>query len=375
MIIISWSTRPLRLLFSRQRKPTVVLFGHILDGNLKPFLRYTDKKINFPYNVYYLTIDRKVYNKLVITHKNKILLATKLSDIIKIIDSNCIITSHGPMIFYLLHFLIPKIHFIDVWHGTGFINYTSDAFKNMKFYKSYFVSSDAWKKIYNQFRGFALDRIKVTGLAKHDVFLKAHDIALKVRSELNLVGFKYIVLYAPTWRRKGEIGELPFNQTKEIFFNKMNILAKKLNAVIILRTHINSSIRFDSVNFSNLIYLNQSTYPDTNNLLTIVDLLITDWSNIATDYCGLDRPIIFLDTPRPANHEKFGDTPMPILRGGIIARNMNELEKEVSDNLGIDPDDIVKEQKIMKQIIFGNMLDGNACKRYDKEIRRLIFNN
>ena len=72
-------------------KPVVVLYGHLLDGNLKSFFEYANKKINLSYDVYYLTIDKTNYRKLIITQKNKILLATKLSDIIKVLDVHILI--------------------------------------------------------------------------------------------------------------------------------------------------------------------------------------------------------------------------------------------------------------------------------------------
>lgn len=371
-MLVAYIGRPLRLLLQKRSKPTVTLFGHLLDGNLKAYFDYVKSNGSLPYEIYYVTIDERAYNKLNSEYNSGILLATRITNMQKIVDSKVIITSHGPMSFRLLHLLRPKIHFVDVWHGTAFKNYSQDAFKDMNFYQSYFVSSDAWKEIYHKFRGFDANRITVTGLAKHDIFLKARDIALKVRNELDLMEFKNVILYAPTWRKRGEVGEIPFGQTRDIFLKKLNILVKRLNTVIVLRVHINSSLRFDSDNFSNLIFLPQYVYPDTNRLLTTVDLLITDWSNIAADYCALDRPIIFLNIPRPTDYEKFGDTPLPMKRGGIHVRNMEELEKGVSENLDFGHNGIVEEQKRMKQIIFGNKLDGRACERYDIEIKSLL---
>ena len=44
--------------------------------------------------------------------------------------------------------------------------------------------------------------------------------------------------------------------------------------------------------FSNIIYLEERDIPDINNLLTLVDVLISDYSGVLLDYLILDRPII-----------------------------------------------------------------------------------
>ena len=74
----------------------------------------------------------------------------------------------------------------------------------------------------------------------------------------------------------------------------------KNNAVLITRTHQNSSIQVPlKREYPNVINIPQIEYPYTEKLLTVVDVLISDWSSIITDFCTLDRPIIIIDTPLP----------------------------------------------------------------------------
>jgi len=371
-MLIAWIMRALLGSKSNQN-PIVVMYGHLLDGNLKAFCDYTITVDDLPYKLYYLTIDKKVYDKFRGKYGSAILLMTRMSEMRKIVDAKCIITSHGPGLLYLLRLLCPKIHFIDVWHGTGFKNYVPAVFKQMHFYSACFVSSEDWKKIYQECRGFRENQIMVTGLAKHDVFRQADVIAQQVREKLNLTGFKYIFLFAPTWRKKEEDGEIPFGLTKEKFVNRMNSLCKRLNAVMIFRLHLNSSIHINSDDFSHLMSIPQTDYPETNRLLTCIDTLVTDWSNISADFCALDRPVVFLDTPMPAGYEQFGNTPLPMQRGGTHVRSVEELETVIEKSVGLYYPEVCEEQMKMKNFVYGNMLDGNACQRYDKEIRRLLF--
>ena len=73
--------------------------------------------------------------------------------------------------------------------------------------------------------------------------------------------------------------------------------------------------------------------PDTEKVLYVSDLLITDWSSIYTDYLVLDRPIVFLDTPHPKVAPDFiSDLPPDAKPGpivplhGLVEVILNELE-------------------------------------------------
>ncbi|MHC4260431.1 MAG: hypothetical protein ACYSTF_08505, partial [Planctomycetota bacterium] len=93
-------------------QPGVVMYGHSLSGNLKAFLDYALGKLDLPYRVYYATIDKREYKALAKNYSDAILPATKVSVMRKILNSRCLMTSHGPGIFCALRWLSSTIRFV-----------------------------------------------------------------------------------------------------------------------------------------------------------------------------------------------------------------------------------------------------------------------
>lgn len=350
-------------------KPVVVMYGHSLSGNLGAFFDYVRSRSHLPYNVYYATIDEREYDRLSIRYANGILLATRVPDMKTALDAACVITSHGPGIFLLFRWLRPRARFVDVWHGVAFKNYVPEQFRLMRFYSACFVTSEHWKEIYRTCRGFRDDQIVVTGFARLDRFRHADEIAARVRRELKIPERGLVILYAPTWRKRGEGGEVPFGLTDAEFLRRLDDLGRSLGATVVLRLHANSCLRFESAEFPNILNVPQWEYPATNELLCATDALVTDWSSIAADFCALDRPIIFLDTPMPRD---YGTGPLPMERGGIHVGDMDGLVCAIETNAGAGRPPVCAEQGRMKEDVHGDTLDGHSSQRYDAALRRLL---
>jgi len=350
-------------------KPAVVMYGHSLSGNLGAFFDYVRGVSHLPYNVYYATIDEREYERLSTRYANGILLATRVSDMKTVLDAEYVMTSHGPGIFLLLRWLGARARFVSVWHGVGFKNYVPEQFRLMRFYSACFVTSEHWKEIYRTCRGFRDDQIVVTGFARLDCFRHADEIAERVRRELKIPERGIVILYAPTWRKEGEGGEVPFGMTDADFLRRLDGLGRSLGATVVLRLHMNSCLRFESAECPNIRSVPQTDYPATNDLLCATDVLVTDWSSIAADFCALDRPVIFLDTPMPRD---YGAGPLPMERGGIHVADMDGLVRAIETNLGAGRPPVCAEQNEMKEDVHGDTLDGHSAQRYDAALRRLI---
>jgi CDP-glycerol glycerophosphotransferase (TagB/SpsB family) len=67
------------------------------------------------------------------------------------------------------------------------------------------------------------------------------------------------------------------------------------------RGHINSAGQ-NLDELPNVKLIDRDTAPITEELLGIVDVLITDWSSIATDFMVTGRPIVYLDRQPPREH-------------------------------------------------------------------------
>ncbi len=363
-------------MFSRSDKPErpiVILYGHKLDGNLKALFNYANEKNERPYDLYYATFDEEQYEELKKKYQKGILYTLKSSHLKIVMHAKCVITTHGPAGLLPLHWLNSKVHFVDVWHGIPFANYYPREFKHMRFYTACFVSSEKYKEIYQKFRGFREDQIKVTGFARHDIYQKKESISKDVQQKLKLDEYKHRILYATTsWTKEYRRNVIPFGLDAETFFEGMNKLSRELDSVTILRMHLNTDLQFDMEKYSNLAWIPQNKFLETNELLTAVDLLITDWSSIASDFVPMERPIVFLNNPMPDSYHE--ERPLPMERGGFHVTNISELEEAITDSLTGKGPYIHESQKKMRDVILGDKFDGKACERCDEEIRRIVLN-
>jgi CDP-glycerol glycerophosphotransferase (TagB/SpsB family) len=108
--------------------------------------------------------------------------------------------------------------------------------------------------------------------------------------------------------------------------------------------------------------MGMASFPDTVQLMIESDILITDWSSIATDFHGLRRPVIFWDRPCPF----FSLRMTPQDRVGPVVVSIDEL----LDVLGsIASDDYwfaerygSEQQKLLERI-HKSGLDGRAGAR------------
>ena len=352
-------------------RPVVMLYGHSLSGNLSAFLKFAQSQA-LPYDVYYYTIDGREFARLVKKGDQNIILGTTVHSCRLLLNASCLMTSHGPGIMVLLGFLAPHMKYVDVWHGISFKGYSRDDFKgSILRYDRIFVSSDHQRENYLHRYGFSVSQICVTGYAQVDGFADAAATNSQVRRDLGVADDLTIVLYAPTWRGGDDSGEIPFGASPVKFLECLDRVAESLEAIIIMRLHINSQIEIDLENYKHLLSVDQSVYPETNDLLCATDVLITDWSSIAADFYALRRPVVFLDTPPPAAFKK-GLTDLD--RAGVIVQSLEELSAAIETSLSdVENTEATQQDAFCK--CYGGSIDGQSAARYSHELTQLLKPN
>lgn len=125
-----------------------------------------------------------------------------------------------------------------------------------------------------------------TGYPRIDLTLNASDEQKRLlRRRLGVTEAKPVVLYAPTWR--GTLDEVEFDVTRlegdletlsqqdcQVLFRGHSLLER-----VIENDHINTQVVPADI--------------DTNELLSVVDVLITDYSSIFFDFMATGRPILY----------------------------------------------------------------------------------
>jgi CDP-glycerol glycerophosphotransferase (TagB/SpsB family) len=278
-------------------------------------------------------------------------------------------TSHGPGVFLPLRWLCPHIRFVDVWHGLGYKAYSPSDHRMHRFYAATFVSSPYFRDLYCARYGYDPAQAVVTGYARVDAFQHWQAAAARVRRELGLPEGRRVILFAPTWRGRREPGEFPFGLSLPELLGPLDALCERLDATLIFRLHMNSSLRGDTSAWPRVLDLPQARFPDTNALLTAADLAVTDWSSLACDFAVLNRPVVFLDTPEPLSYTS-GQTGVP--RAGELAGTLEELLAAIERSLALDADQVRAIQAPVVEACYGDTLDGRCGQRYDEAIRALL---
>lgn len=128
------------------------------------------------------------------------------------------------------------------------------------------------------------------GTPRNDIFFKdTINLQKHVRYLLGLKETDKIVLYAPTFRRENKKGlfEAHFD-----FSKSLKILEDVTGDKWKMMVRMHSADKRDLIGMAGMDCLNVSDYPETNELLLITDILITDFSSIAGDFALSYKPII-----------------------------------------------------------------------------------
>lgn len=182
----------------------------------------------------------------------------------------------------------------QLWHGTGYknIHYSNKnaTSKEIKKYKNIILvpATSIDDKIRKE-KSFLTKNVYLTGSPRNDFFFQDNiaEIKKELKIKFKVENFDKIYCYAPTFRDTGEF--MPFSES---FLEKIQVLAKEQNFVLIIKAHPSASNFPFKKEYSNIIDASK-LIKDVHSLLLISDLLITDYSGISSDYALLRRPIVF----------------------------------------------------------------------------------
>ncbi|MPM69547.1 Teichoic acid poly(ribitol-phosphate) polymerase [bioreactor metagenome] len=261
--------------------------------------------------------------------------------------------------------LRPEQKLIQVWHACGaFKKFALDALTSLSAkeeklthsqYTDVCVSSEAVRPFYASAFGISIDKIKALGVSRTDPLLQPEKIQ-KLRENIYSIkpNFKnkIIYLYAPTFREKNK-KVIDFDC--EIDFDNLENNLKD-NELFLINRHIATKNNFiETDRYTKIFDVSQL---DTTALLSIADVVITDYSSIIYETCLLNKPILFY-CPDYDDYERdfYLDYP-DALPGNIITDPSELLEaiRETALNGLSEKADKFKAQQL-------SACDGNANKR------------
>ena len=358
---------PLRVFKTRDK--IRIVFYYQMHGNSKALADALQEK--FPdYELLYLAYPKyqKIYSGW---HNLETLNPLNFFDMVKVAKSDIIITNYEAhnLVFYAKH---TDIKFVDVWHGLPMLkNQTPKILDYLNYYEEVWVSSPAMKTFYEEFYKIR-SKVVVTGYGRTDKLV--NNLYKNVKKKYNLPD-KKIILIAPTWKHGDPDRSIyPFGISEEEFFKRLDDLAEQLEVHVIFRAHMLSSSSEDN-KYRNISPMSVKDYPDTEELLSAADIVATDWSSIVFDYLALARPVIFFDTKAPFTGRDVKLRSSSQNRFGEIVKEFDafaEYAREYLDNPGKFNTKHAKSLKKIREIAYGDYLDGKSTDRYIKRIKSIV---
>ena len=233
----------------------------------------------------------------------------------------------------------PEQVYINTWHGvpTKFMGYehTAERVENARgparnfLGADYLISANEFMTDVMYRRAYKLDglyrgKVLEVGYPRSDLLINADkQKVLKKLKDAGLQTDKKIILYAPTW--KGQLyNQLDYdvNEFKETV-KKFSDNIDTSEYVIYLRVHY-----FLYKILANDPELKEILVPftiDTNELLSVVDMLISDYSSIFFDFLITKRPIIFY-VPDLKEYESGRGLYVPVdTLPGLVSSSLDEV--------------------------------------------------
>jgi CDP-glycerol glycerophosphotransferase (TagB/SpsB family) len=370
-----------------KKKNLVVLIG-MYDGQFLGNVKYMSLylyglKQNSQDNCkfYFLTENKDVFNQLKKNHM-PVLLYPRIKSLIILLRTAILVVDSGEWFRkFKFHFLY-KSKKVQLWHGVGLKFIQLDLFnkkrggnllcKIKRIIRGNYPTYDlviSTSKFYteNLFKScFQSNAIIEAGYPRNDIFFRELDqfTLLNIDSEsyhkmttLKSKGYK-IVLYAPTFRDSGR----DILSDGAINFDKLDEFAIDNNILFIFKFHPTGfednliTIRKNIISYDN----SKDIYP----LLPLSDLLITDYSSIASDYLLLNKPIIFFpyDIQEYITKDRMLQFDYDSFTPGPKCLTQAELENEITKILIQNRDTYtVKRQELLNLAFDYN--DGNSTKR------------
>lgn len=367
--IFIFASMPFRLFKSKKTKS--IVFFYQMHGNVQPLMEYIqshDKKTK----MYFLAFPEylKIYEG-----KQPLPTLSMLNfwDMIKVAQCDVLVTNYGALtLIYYAKFT--SIKFVDVFHGILLLKFMPPPILTyLNNYDEVWISSPKMKKIYTEKFGVTA-KLVPTGYGRVDKLVNRS--YRDVKKKYAIPNNKKVIMIAPTWKHNDpDRSLLPFGMDQKALVGYLKKLAKETNSYIIFRAHMLSGSPVSAKSASDVRAMPSNEYPDTEELLSIVDILVTDWSSLSYDFMVLDRPVIFIDTRPPFRDEELALRANPGGRFGEIVKLQPEFDAAVKKYLK-SPDQYLKKhaKKIaaIKAAAYGPTADGKATERYYKQLKALM---
>jgi CDP-glycerol glycerophosphotransferase (TagB/SpsB family) len=260
-----------------------------------------------------------------------------------------------------------------LWHGSGLKadgNMTSNI-KRYPFTDSYILAtSEFYKNVFKKCFGYSDKQFFISGYPRNDVLFTENNSLSKLGISKEL--YKKVFVFMPTFRRSDFLGK--YNSTIDFpILNHENIqdfneYLKEKKMLFIIKPHPaqNKIDLFNKENSNIKVYTNkelQNSNVELYELLRDIDVLLTDYSSVFTDFLLTNKPIGFVLDDIKDYKENRGfiiENPLDLMPGEKIY-SLKELENFIKELIE-ERDNYEAERKKINELV-NQFKDNNNCKR------------
>lgn len=271
--------------------------GAKFAGNARQLFEHADRTPGW--QPYWFTSSRSVFRAVEAAHPGRAVHAVSARALAIGVRAQFLLVTHSRRDLGLIGYSSMR-RFVMLTHGLGpkTMGYAKrevdvDALdRETRTYAHVVCSSDLeatfWERAYH----VPLADIWPTGVPRNDSLVSALDPGLPARHPA-LAG--KTVLYAPTFRDWALLEDyLPIPGMDA---GALVDLLERRDATLLIRPHYYEAdaarATIDRVGSPRVQAADEAVFPDTNELLRHVDVLVTDYSSVYVDFLLLDRPVVF----------------------------------------------------------------------------------
>ena len=142
------------------------------------------------------------------------------------------------------------------------------------------------------------------------------------------------ILYSPTWRANDRKQSLPVNLLSGFNLIKFDQWLTENNLYLLISVHPLVEHEACIRDCHRIKYISDDPLLDINQVLPEIDLLLTDYSSIATDFILLDRPVIYIMPDYDFFLLEYGMIEdMRLSLPGYEVKSADELESKILDSI------------------------------------------
>lgn len=237
-------------------------------------------------------------------------------------------------------------------------------------------SEERERNIYSAFRYFGITENSVIkhGQPRNDVLIQSSEkdilnLRNKFKEEFNIPRDKKIILYLPTFRDKKQEMNFSFYDLIESNRSFTNVLLEN-DAVIIEKKHLRVANSSGNVEGNRFLYDLTSLAKDidTQELMLISDILITDYSGAYLDFLLLDKPIIHFayDYEYYKKEDRGFKYDIKDVAGGVFVEKIEDLISEL--RLHLCDRKRSKDIRDSMNLLMNSYENGESCKHIVEEV-------